>query len=69
MVDKIICWDDDYGPEELEPDMLALYDAVIVAVESEKQAGYLYELLACIIGDDEGKLINTRYFKSAIRLL
>ena len=58
MVDKIICWDDDYGPEELEPDMLAVYDAVIVAVESEKQAGYLYELLACIMGDDEGKLIN-----------
>lgn len=58
MIDKIIYWDDDYGPEELEPDMLAVYDAIVVAIRDGKHARYLYELLACIMGDDESKIIN-----------
>lgn len=58
IIDKIIYWDDDYGPEELEPDMLTEYDAVIVAIKDEKHAGYLYELLVCIMGNDESRIID-----------
>lgn len=58
MIDKIIYWEDDCGPEELKADVLARYDAVIVAVRDKKHAGYLYELIVCIMGDDDSKVID-----------
>ena len=57
LIDKTIYWSDDYGPEEIEPDMLSVYDWIIVAWQDEKQAGYLYELLAVLMGDDS-RIIN-----------
>ncbi len=57
MIDKVIYWDNDCGPEEMEPGMLSVYDWVILAVQEEKYAGYLYELLTALMGDDS-KIIN-----------
>lgn len=57
MIDKTVYWDDSCGPEEIEPDMLAAYDWIMTAVQDEKQAGYLYELLACLVGGDS-KIID-----------
>lgn len=57
LIDKTVYWNDDCGPEEIEPDMLSVCDWVIAAVKEEKQAGYLYELLAALMGDDS-KIIN-----------
>lgn len=56
-IEKTIYWDDDYGPEELEPGMLAAFDWIIVAWKEEKQAGYLYEMLTALLGNDR-KIIN-----------
>ncbi|MCM1156658.1 MAG: hypothetical protein NC314_07935 [Roseburia sp.] len=58
VVDKIICWDDEHGPEELEQSMLLQYDAVVVAIRDAKYAGYLYELIVCILNDDDSRVIN-----------
>lgn len=57
VIERTVYWNDDYGPEEIEPDMLSVYDWVIVAWQDEKQAGYLYELLAALMGDDS-RIIN-----------
>ena len=56
-IERTVYWSDDYGPEEIEPDMLSVYDWVIVAVQEEEQAEYLYELLAALMGDDS-RIIN-----------
>ncbi|MCM1251278.1 MAG: hypothetical protein NC321_00490 [Clostridium sp.] len=57
-VAKTVYWDDDNGPEELRADMLSDCDWIIIAMQEEKHAEYLYELLVCLIGGDDSKIIN-----------
>lgn len=57
LIDKTVYWNDEGGAEEIEPDMLSVYDCVIVAWQDEEQAEYLYGLLATLMGDDS-RIIN-----------